>query len=227
MKEAYIYDMHIKKDEKKKRKLKVKTKFKIICLCFLFIFVCVLVYYFKVVCPIIVDLSKEKIYSIATSSVSEVVGDVLSEKQIAYGDLVEIVYSSSGDVEVIEVNSVVIDILSKDINNSIQSKFDRLNNQGIDIPFGAFTGIPFLFDVGPTVSIQLVAIGRAKTLLDSSFTSAGINQTLHRLNLIISVNIGMVLPANIQKLETDMEVMICESIIVGKIPNIYLQGQLI
>ncbi|MBQ8792248.1 MAG: sporulation protein YunB [Clostridia bacterium] len=186
-----------------------------------------IIYYFTVICPIIVDLSKEKVYSIATTSVSEVVGDVLTEEEIEYGDLVKISYSSSGDVEVIEVDSVQVNLLIKQVTSKVQERFDNLNNHAIEVPFGSFTGIPFLFDVGPTISVQLVAVGTAKTSLESSFTSAGINQTLHRLNLLVSVNIGMVLPANTQTISTEMEVMICECVIVGKIPNVYLQGQLI
>ena len=215
------------KKKKEKRKLKAKTRFKIFCVCLLFVVVSCIIYYFTVICPIIVDLSKEKVYSIATTSVSEVVGDVLTEEEIEYGDLVKISYSSSGDVEVIEVDSVQVNLLIKQVTSKVQERFDNLNNHAIEVPFGSFTGIPFLFDVGPTISVQLVAVGTAKTSLESSFTSAGINQTLHRLNLLVSVNIGMVLPANTQTISTEMEVMICECVIVGKIPNVYLQGQLI
>ncbi|MBQ8908972.1 MAG: sporulation protein YunB [Clostridia bacterium] len=211
----------------KKRKLKAKTKFKIFCFCFLFVVALIAVYYFKVVCPIIVNLSKEKVYSIATSSVSDVVGSVLTKNQIEYADLVKISYSSSGDVETIEVDSVLVNQIIKQIANDLQQKFDNLSDLGIEIPTGAFTGIPFLYDVGPSTVVQLVAVGSAKTSLNSSFTSAGINQTLHKLNLVVSVNIGMVLPASTQTIATDIEVMICECLIVGKIPNIYLQGQLI
>jgi len=150
---------------------------------------------------------------------------VLTEKEVDYNSLVKISYSASGDVEVIEVDSILINILIKDITSKLQSRFNGLNSQSIDIPVGAFTGIPFLFNIGPRANVQLVAVGTAKTSIDSQFVSAGINQTLHKLNLIVSVNIGMLLPGNTETITTDLEVMICQCLIVGKIPNIYLQGQ--
>ena len=220
--------MHAKNVElkRKKRKLKAKTKVKLCALCLLFVVVATAVYYFKVVCPIVVQLSIEKVYSIATTSVSDVVGGVMSEQEIEYSDLVKIAYSQTGDVETIEVDSVVVNKMVKQITTALQNKFDNLSNAYIEIPIGAFSGVPFLFDFGPNTQVQLVAVGSAKTNLQSSFTSAGINQTLHRLNLLVSVNIGMVLPASTQTIRSDIEVMLCECIIVGKIPQIYLNGQL-
>lgn len=61
----------------------------------------------------------------------------------------------------------------------------------------------------------------------SNFTSSGINQTLHRLYFTVSGTIGMILPAQTQNFVTELEVLICESVIVGEIPDVYLQGSLI
>lgn len=226
--QAYIYFMIdvVQKQERKKRKLKGKTKMKIVGLCCVFFVILIFVYYFNVVCPVVVSLSKDKIHSIATSSVSEVVGEVLDEKQTRYSDLVKISYSASGDVELIEIDSVQVNILIRDITAKVQERFDALKSEGIGVAIGTFSGIPFLYGLGPDISVQLVPVGTVKTTLDSSFSSAGINQTIHRLYFVVATNIGMVLPANTQSIETQLEVLICENVIVGKIPGVYLQGQL-
>lgn len=212
---------------KKQKKIRLKRKIKIVFLCALLLFTAVFIYYLKVVCPIVTSLSKEKILSIATSSVSEVVGEVLLEQRTTYDDLVEISYSQAGEVEIIEVNSVQVNLLIREVTKKVQERFNKLNTSGIDVALGTFTGIPFLYGIGPSISVQLVPVGTIKTKLDSQFKSAGINQTLHRLNFVVCANIGMVLPINTQNLTTELEVMICESVIVGKIPNVYLQGNLI
>ena len=215
--------MSNKEASKKKRR---KTTAIVILLCFVFLFLSVFVYYLKVVCPIVVSVSKDKIHSLATSSISESVGQVISQQNISYEQLVKISYSSQNDVELIEVDSVKVNLLMRDITNSVQHKFDEFSQKGISVALGTFTGIPFLYGVGPQITVQLVPVGAVKTALEGDFVSAGINQTLHSLNFVVSSTIGMVLPIKTESITTQLQVMICQSVIVGKIPNIYLQGQI-
>lgn len=211
----------------RKKRISRKTKFRIVLIVLLAIIILFCVYYFKVVCPIIVSLSQEKVRSIATSEISRVVGDVMSDEGLTYNDLVKITYSEGNKVELIEVNTIKVNLIIREITEKVQANFDTLGKEGISISLGTFTGIPFLFGLGPDVSIKLVPVGTVNTKVSSSFNEAGINQTIHRLYFIVSSNIGMVLPAMTQNFTTELEVLLCESIIVGEIPSVYLQGSLI
>lgn len=213
--------------KKKKKKMSCKTKFRIFLCIILILIVLCLVYYFKVVCPIIVGLSQEKVRSIATSTISNVVGDVMEEDNISYSDLVTITYSGENQVKLIEVDTVKVNIIIREITKRVQDEFNTLGEEGIDITLGTFTGIPFLFGLGPNVSIKLVPIGTVSTKVDSTFNGAGINQTIHRLYFVVNSNIGMVLPGMTENFQTELEVLLCENIIVGEIPDVYLQGNLI
>lgn len=179
------------------------------------------------VCPIIVGLSQEKVRSIATSTISNVVGDVMEEDNISYSDLVTITYSGENQVKLIEVDTVKVNIIIREITKRVQDEFNTLGEEGINITLGTFTGIPFLFGLGPNVSIKLVPIGTVSTKVDSTFNGAGINQTIHRLYFVVNSNIGMVLPGMTENFQTELEVLLCENIIVGEIPDVYLQGSLI
>lgn len=212
---------------KKKKKWSVKTKFRVALFSIFLIFVLLCVYYFNVVCPIVVSLSQEKIRSVSTRVISQSIGDTIINQNISYDELVAISYSSENKIELIEIDSVKVNLLVREITKEVQRHFDNLSNEGINIALGTFTGIPFLYGLGPDISVQLVPVGTVNTKFNSTFTSAGINQTIHRLYFNISASVGMVLPANTQNFETEMEVILCESILVGDIPNVYLQGGLI
>lgn len=194
--------------------------------CFAFLFLSVFVYYLKVVCPIVVSVSKDKIRSLATFSISESVGEVIAQESITYDQLVRISYSSQNEVELIEVDSIKVNLLMREITSLVQKKFDDFSKKGINVALGTFTGIPFLYGVGPQVTVQLVPVGAVKTSMEGDFVSAGINQTLHTLNFVVSSTIGMVLPIKTESISTQLQVMICQNVIVGKIPNVYLQGQI-
>lgn len=209
------------------KRRKRRAKWSVLLCCFVFLFLSIFVYYLKVVCPIVVSVSKDKIHSLATFSISESVGQVITEKQITYDQLVKISYSSQNEVELIEVDSIKVNLLMREITSLVQKRFDEFSQKGINVALGTFTGIPFLYGVGPQITVQLVPVGAVKTSLEGDFVSAGINQTLHTLNFVVSSTIGMVLPIKTENITTQLQVMICQNVIVGRIPNVYLQGQIL
>lgn len=212
--------------KKSKKSKKRRVKLTVFLCCVVILFVSCFVYYLNVVCPIVVSVSRDKIHSLATSSISQSVGQVITEEKITYDQLVRISYTSQNEVELIEVDSVKVNLLMQKITSLVQKKFDDFSQKGINVALGTFTGIPFLYGVGPQISVQLVPVGAVKTALEGDFVSAGINQTLHSLNFVVSAVIGMVLPIKTQTITTQLEVMICQNVIVGKIPNVYLQGNI-
>ncbi len=212
------------KQRKTKVKWSAKRKIRVtFFVVFALIIACVF-YYFKVICPVIVNLSEERVRSVATSAISEVVGDTLINEGISYNKLAKIKYSSENTVDAIEVDTVQANILIRQITKGVQDKFNNLGNEGLEIAIGTFTGIPFLYGIGSTVTIQLIPIGTINTKINSKFTSAGINQTLHQLYFVVNAGIGMILPGKTENFNTELEVLLCENVIVGKVPEIYFNG---
>ena len=186
----------------------------------------VLVYYFAVVCPAVVALSQEKIRSIATQTISEVVGEVLTNGNYTYDELVEVTYSSENKISQISTNSTQVNLLVREVTAKVQERFDQLDSAQVVVNLGSFTGIPFLFGYGPEITLNLVPIGTVQTNFETKFLSAGINQTLHSLYFDVNAILGLILPGSTQNFDTNLQVLICESVIVGEIPSIYLQGQI-
>lgn len=163
----------------------------------------------------------------STQVISQSISDVMSAEGLSYDDLITIIYDKNDKISLINTNSINVNLLVRKVTKQVQEDIDALTNTGIKVALGTFTGIPFLFGVGPLVSLNLVPVGTVNTKFDSSFTTAGINQTLHRLYFSVSVNIGMVLPSLTKNFITSLDVALCESIIVGEVPEIYLQGKII
>lgn len=211
---------------KVRRRWKKKTKVKAVICALLVFLILTLVYYFAVVCPAVVALSQEKIRSIATQTISEVVGEVLTNGNYTYDDLVEVTYSSENKISQISTNSTQVNLLVREVTAKVQERFDQLDSAQVVVNLGSFTGIPFLFGYGPEITLNLVPIGTVRTNFETKFLSAGINQTLHSLYFDVNAILGLILPGSTQNFDTNLQVLICESVIVGEIPSIYLQGQI-
>lgn len=225
--ESYIICMKPYVYTKKKKRLSKRAKARVFLFSILVVVVLLCVYYFLVIAPIVVSLSEEKVRSLSTQVVSASVEEVLRDEAITYDDLVKIEYNSNREISLISTNSVEINLFVRKVTYLVQNRMDTLGAEGVDIALGTFTGIPFLYGLGPMVSVKLVPVGTVNTAFASTFTSAGINQTLHRLYFTISINVGMILPSMTKNLLTELQVEICESVIVGKVPDVYLQGQII
>ena len=56
----------------------------------------------------------------------------------------------------------------------------------------------------------------------NSFTSAGVNQTLHRVSLEITATIYLFLPGGVLPVSVSSSVCVAETVIVGETPDTYL-----
>ena len=94
----------------------------------------------------------------------------------------------------------------------------------ITVALGSFSGIAVLAGVGPKVAFKVNSYGESFCSFTSVFESAGINQTHHKLYLNININVYVVLPFNKIDMQSTSDVLLCETLIVGKIPEVYLNS---
>ena len=59
----------------------------------------------------------------------------------------------------------------------------------------------------------------------NSVVTAGINQTKHQINLEVFVDIDILIPWGTESAQVTSEVMIADTVIVGKVPDTYLNMQ--
>lgn len=212
----------------KSQKLYMPIKFKIgIFFCFLLlIIVFIIAYLNKVVNPVIIESSSAKTRSLSQKAVEEAIYETMKGTSISlYDSLIMINRDANGDVSYISTNSLQINMLARELAKASQSKLETLGAKGIDIPLGTFTGMPIFVGRGPNINIKMLPIGSINCKFKSEFINAGINQTNHKIYLSITSTVSVILPTANQNVETTTQIMIAESIIVGKIPQTYLQSE--
>jgi sporulation protein YunB len=168
-------------------------------------------------------MSQAKVKSLATKAVGSAIYDIVSQGDV-YNDLIHITRDDDGNVLMIQANSIAINLLTRSLTRLAHQNLEEIGEQGIGIPIGSFSGLPILVGRGPSVNIKLIPIGAISSAFTSEFTSAGINQTNHRIYVTISSNISIVLPTANQTVTTSTQVLLCENIIIGKIPSTYLNS---
>ena len=125
----------------------------------------------------------------------------------------------------ISANIITVNEIISDIAVKIRDELNKENNNSFDMRLGAFTGIRLLSGFGPNIKIRMSTIGNLDTNLKSEFTSAGVNQTLHRIYLEIKCRVAILTPFETMEEEILNQVLLSEAVIVGTTPNTYYNSE--
>ena len=190
---------------------------------FLILIILVILYLRFLVTPILYENTETQIASYAIKSINYAVAESMTQN-VSYDDFINIVKDSNNDVSLIEANSVRINYLSRMMTRIVMSNFLEYATKPIKISLGSFSGISIFAGYGPDIEYVVHPYGEVFCDFISSFDSAGINQTYHRLYLDISITINIVFPFKTLNVDSSTRVLICETLIVGKIPEVYLNS---
>ena len=199
-----------------------KRKYKYILTIF-FVMIILFGYYFSVISPVIKTYSSQETKSITEKAVNLAVSNVIN-RTLSYDSLIDITYSHQGEIVSFSANQYEINTITREIVKETQYQMSNLGRNGLSLNLGTFSGIPFLIGKGPSIHLNLVPIGVVSGKFDSEFSSVGINMTKHTLFLYIDVHVSIVLPIESYDVFSSNQVLLAESIIVGKVPEVYLQG---
>lgn len=202
----------------------IKPKFfRVIIAIMIFVaaFIFCTVYFRKNVVPTVMGSSIAQVRAIATNAVNIAATSVLNDG-ITYDELFDVKYDDSGAITMIQANSPRINTIAREIANLAQANLDALGAQEISIAVGTFTGLALLTGFGPDVIIKVVPIGAANCDFVSHFQSAGINQTSHKIYIDVYADVNIITPIDEPTVRVKAEVLVCENLIVGKVPDTYL-----
>ena len=166
-------------------------------------------------------------YSGMLSSASYYALSKTLEPNFNFGNYFQIEKNSNGDVTMVLTNSYQFNLLSNKIADEVINYFNNKLSQGVEVPIGVFTGIGLISGFGKKVKMPLITVSSVKCDIISSFTDAGINQTKHSLVINIIPEVFVVTRFSTKDLKDSISVLVYENIIVGKIPNTYLEGSII
>ena len=176
------------------------------------------------VSPIILKTGKSKIDEMSTKAINESINEVMLGT-VSYDDLIHIVTDGSGKITMLQANSIIINTLTQAVvKETYNSLFNRIYDP-LYIPLGSFSGIPAFSNWGPIISIDISPYGNVNCKFISEFKSGGINQTIHKIYALVETKVSVVLPLNKLVCENTAEVLICESLIIGDVPDTYLMAE--
>ncbi len=174
--------------------------------------------------PVLICLADEKIHALALTSIQNTVKEEINRhtEYQNYDQLVHMERDNNGYITLLMPNTMKINVLVADITTAVQQNISDIGKQDFSIPFGAVSGSTIFAFWGPKIPVSVEPVGIVNVHLTDDFISAGINQTRHRLWLNIETDLSIAIPLEKDKQSIKTEVLLTEGIIVGPIPDTYL-----
>ncbi|MGN0452686.1 MAG: sporulation protein YunB [Ruminococcus sp.] len=157
----------------------------------------------------------------AMSSIDSAVGEVLDEVDVQYDSLIIANFSESGSITSLQTDTSAVNKLKSELSLRITDKIRKDQKVTVGVPAGAFTGLVLLSDFGPDIKVSLTLGGSVTITIKSDFSSAGINQTLHRIYLLVSADVSLTCPIIDYDTKFETEYELCQTVIVGATPQFY------
>ena len=172
---------------------------------------------------VISDLAKTSVMNTTSDLTNDAIARQIATGNIAYDRIVFFEKDLEGRITALKTNMSEVNQLKTDILNIINDEILALDSSDIGIPIGSLF-LPELFSgKGPAIPVHILSIRNSDANFVSSFSQAGINQTLHRLNMEVSIDVAVLVLGETSSFTMSSEVVVAETIVVGQVPQTYLQ----
>ena len=205
------------------RSRKNNRVFQILCriIVFIIIFAVLIIIFDSKVRPII----KRKVSDCAKTQATQILNKTLISElerlNISYEDFAHIVRREDTSISSIEVDAVNINKYKAQFALAVSKGLREIESFEFNIALGTLLGPEILLEVGPRIPFRVSSSGYVKTEIESEFSEAGINQTLHKIVLLVEINVCCYFPAYCVSLDIDTALPLAETIIIGDIPDYF------
>ena len=158
---------------------------------------------------------------IVTKTVNDSINEVIGKGVYGFDYFVTLEKDGEGNVTAISSDMTHINTLSTEILNSVIESTDN-GIIKINIPAGNLSGLNLLLNKGPDIQVDIIMLTSSRVDFRNEMVSCGINQAKYQLVLEVTVDIDILVPWGTESATTVTEVIVADTVIVGKVPNTYL-----
>lgn len=166
-------------------------------------------------------VAQSRMEQVASEAIHHAISASASDSE-KYGELVNICRDAEGSIESLTLNSHAVNKIKSDISLGVLEYLDNPENYIVKVPVGNFFSSEFVWGMGPKIKFKIVPLNATEIDFESKFVPAGINQVLHTVNVKVNVRIMALLPGFEEISEVTSSAVISESVIIGDVPQTYL-----
>lgn len=170
---------------------------------------------------VVLSLAQAQARAMAVKVLNQSAEELLASGGVTYDSLMKVVTDGQDQVRLIQANTPEMNRLASKVSLLAQDKLLEKGDQAVKVPLGSALGMTLFAGAGPKFSVRVLPVGSVHAEFHTDFQTAGINQTRHRVSLVLTAQVQLVLPTGSKKVEVSTQVAMAESIIVGEVPDTF------
>lgn len=159
----------------------------------------------------------------ASAAATAGIENSLDTDRVRYDDLIKFGRDSNGNIVSVTTDAYYLNKIGNNIGDKIDEHINQMKSYVLKIPFSVLFHEQLINGRGPKMPIVFVMTGITTTDFENEFTSAGVNQTHHRIMMNITVNAYVIHSGNVTVVPYQTNVCIAESIVVGITPQTFAE----
>lgn len=172
---------------------------------------------------VITTLAQTQVKNATSDLINDAIDRQISNGTIQYDRMVYFEKDLEGRITALKTNMSEVNRLKTDLLNRINDEILAMDSDHLGIPLGSLV-LPEVFaGKGPLIPVQILTIRNSEADFFSEFSQAGINQTLQKLNMQVSVDVAVLVLGKVHDFTISSQVVIAETVIVGQVPDMFLQ----
>lgn len=156
-----------------------------------------------------------------TLAINACVNRMIQENQYGSDYFVKLEKDAEGNITAITTDTMHINELSSQLLSEIARAADS-EKLDIRIPLGSLLGSNLLMGRGPEVPVEVLMLTSSFVRFENELIPAGINQSRHVVTLKADVDIDILIPWATISTTVEVDVLIAETVIVGRVPETYV-----
>ena len=172
---------------------------------------------------VLVGLAQTQVCNTTSDMINDAIDRQIDNNEIHYDRIVYFEKDLDGRITALKTNMAEVNRLKTNILNVINDEILQMDSSELGIPLGSLFFSELLSGKGPSFPVKILSIRNSDASFTSNFMEAGINQTLHQLNMHIRVDVAVLVLGKTSNFTISSQVVVAETIIVGQVPETFFQ----
>ena len=179
-------------------------------------------WYTRVFSPLVQSLCEAKANRLGQQTIHHSVAALLAKEEYLGSNFLFVEKTQDGEPSLVLPDTMVMNRFRSELILLISERLNTTKNAEISIPLGNLSGMEFLSNRGPYLTLDAYPYGEVFVELLSEFSDAGVNQTRHAMTVKVTLDVLMALPGHSScKARVVATVPMSETVVVGSVPNSY------
>lgn len=172
---------------------------------------------------VLTELAQTQVKNVTSDLINDAVDREIAEETIQYDRLVYFEKDLEGRITALKTNMGEINRLKTETLALINQEILDMDSSALGVPIGSLV-LPEVFaGRGFSIPIEILTIRNSDASFSSCFSQAGINQTLQQMKMDVFVDVTVLILGSTESFTVTSQVVVAETVIVGQVPNTYLQ----